>query len=310
MKYSKFSLADLITFLAALVFGLVCFLGRNFYTLGNTSQSITWPTIIVVMLSGTAFIAKLLKRTRGNFETCFVWEMIFLVLFTGLTVSFAYLFFPHYFVVWGQKTDIQEKLTANIIQAENMFAEYERYAANRENLYKNKLHSVVIAKSTNPSEYIEYGFENNGIADVKQIANKMFTVHADLFPTNYSDMVNNNGIKEVATTWLVDAKNKIVGWKPIGIVDVANEVEQKSNDWLKTLIELSVVREKGEQAEDFAYNLSFDDVKKHFTTFGKPTPCSIWVTILLYVLMLLPYIFSLRSTKRHKKSTQKDTDII
>jgi len=297
MNQSKFSLADLLTLLAAIAFGFECFLGTNFYTLGNSAQSIILAVIITVVLSGTALSAKLLKRTSGNFKTCFVWERILLFLFTGLLLFFAYSPFPHYFVVSRQKAEIQDKLSLNITQAENMFSNYEHYAETRENLYKSKLRSVVASKNINPSEYTEYGFANNGISDDKQIDNKIFTVHADLFPTNYSDPNNKNGIKEVAITWLSDAKNKIAGWKPIGIVGVVNEVEQNSNEWLNKLVELSAVREKGEQAEDFEYPLSFENVKNYFSTLGRPMPLSIGLAVVAYLLMLLSYLISKRSTK-------------
>jgi hypothetical protein len=297
MNQSKFSLADLLTLLAAIAFGFVCFLGTNFYTLGNSAQSIILAIIIIVLLSGTALSAKILKCTNSNFKPCYTWERILLLLFTGLILFFAYSPFPHYFVVSGQKAEIQGKLSANIIQAENMFENYENYAENRENLYKSKLRSVVASKNINPTEYTEYGFANNGISDDKQIENKMFTVHADLFPTNYSDPNNKNGIKEVAKTWLSDSKNKIAGWKPIGIVGVVNEVEQNSNEWLNKLIGFSVIREKGEQAADFEYPLSFDNVKKHFSTLGKPLPLSIGLAVVAYLLMMLSYLISKRSTK-------------
>ena len=295
MNQSKFSLADLLMLSGAFAFGFVCFLGTNFFTLGNSTQSIILAVIIAGLLIGTAFGAKLLKRTSGNFKTCFVWEMILLVLFTGLTAFFSYSPFPHYFVVSGQRTEIQNKLIASITQAENMFAEYERYAEKRENLYKSKLRSVAAGKSINPREYTEYGFENNGVADSKQIENKMFTVHADLFPTNFEEM------KKVGSDWLADARNTVTHWSwiryNIGIVSVVNEVEKNSKDWLNTLTELSGVREKSEQAENFAYNLSFDDVIKHFITLGKPTWGSIGLAVAAYLLMLLSWI----ATKRHTK---------
>jgi Tfp pilus assembly protein PilE len=304
---SKFSLADVLTLLAALAFSFVCFLGTNFYTLGNITQSIIVTAIIAVSLIITAFSAKLLKRTGGNFKTCFIWEIIFLVLFTGLVVFFAYSPFPHYFVVSEHKTEIQSKLTENITQAENMFAEYEKYAKNRENLYKNKLSSVVAAKSINPSEYAEYGFENNGIAASKQIENKMFTLHAELFPSNFLDM------KQVDSTWLADARNIVNSWKPIGIVSVVNEVEKNSNDWLNVLVKFSAYRGKGEQTEDFVYGLSFDDVKEHFTVFGKPVLLSIGLASATYLLMLLSYFITGRSTKstigRSKTNGNKGFDV-
>lgn len=297
MNQSKFSLADVLTLLAALAFGFVCFLGKNFFTLGNTTQSIILSGIIFVLLSGTAIGAKLLKRTSSNFKTCFIWEVILLILFTGFTLFFSYSPFPHYFVVSEHKAKIQNELNASITQAENMFAEYERYAESREKLYESNLRSVVASKNINPGKYSEYGFENNAISDNKQIENKMFTVHADLFPTNYSDTLSNKGIKEVAIAWLSDSKDKVRGWKPIGIVGVVKDVEKYSTNWLNTLIKFSTIREKGEQTEDFSYNLSFGDVKKRFTTLGKPTLLSIGLAVAAYIMMLLSYIV----TKRHPR---------
>jgi hypothetical protein len=296
MNQSNFSLADVLTLLAALAFGFVCFLGANFFTLGDTGQSIILASMIAVLLGGLAFGAKLLKRTSRNFKSYFVLEIILLVAFIGLAFLFANSPFPHYFTVSDKKADIQSKLTASITQAENMFAEYEQYAAKRETVYKSKLRSVATAKSVNPTEYAEYGFVNN-VATETQIENKMFSLHVDLFPTNYSDTVAHNGIKEVAAKWLRGAKNDTNGWRPIGIVAVVNEVEQNSQEWLKTLVTLSQVREKGEKAEDFTYSLSFDDVKTAFKTLGKPTPLTIGLAALAYVLMLLSWFV----TKRHTR---------
>ena len=308
MNQSKFSLADVLTVLAAIAFGFVSFLGANFLNINN---DIVWgmphtvgcgamAIFIAVLLGGTAFGAKILKRTDGNFKTCFVWEVILLALFA----LFAFFFaskpspFPHYFTVTTQNAEIQSKLQTSITQAENMFAAYESYAENRENLYKNKLKSVAAAKSTMPSEYTNYGFESNGISDDSQIDTKMFTVHADLFPTNYSDPAANNGTKEVATLWLQGAKSTTnSSWKLMGIVSVVNDIEKNSNEWLNTLVELSKVREQGEQATDFEYPLSFSDVKTHFTKLISPTGLSLGLSVLAYVLLLLSWFVTKRSTR-------------
>ena len=293
MNQSKFSLADVIMLLVAIAFGFVCFLSTFFCTLGDITQSLILAAIVTMLLFGTAFGAKLLKRTSRHFKKCFVLEVILLILFTGFTTFFAYSPFSHYFVVSDQKMEIQNKLTVSIMQAENMFAEYERYAENREALYKSKLQSTVRGKNVNPGQYKELGFEKNSITDGKQIENKMFTMHADLFPTNYSDM--SNGF----SNWLTGAKNTASNWRPIDVVNVVNNVEKNSNDWLNTLIELSKVRQRGEgeQTEDFTFNLSFDDIKKYFTTLGSPTPLSIGLSVAAYFLMLLSYW----RTKRHPR---------
>jgi hypothetical protein len=125
----------------------------------------------------------------------------------------------------------------------------------------------------------------------------MFTVHADLFPTNYSDTSANNGIKEVATEWLQNAKNITSSWKPIGIVGVVKDIEKNSTNWLTTLIKLSQVREQGEQATDFEYSLSFEAVKTHFTKLARPTVLSLGLAVLAFVLMLLSWLVTKRSTR-------------
>jgi hypothetical protein len=192
--------------------------------------------------------------------------------------------------VSAQKTEIQNKLSASFTQAENMFVEYEQYAENRENLYLNKLRSVVKAKKINPSEYTKCGFEKNSISDDKQIENKMFIIHSDLFPTNYNEM------KDICTAWLIDAHNIVETWKPIGIVDIVNDVERRSNGWLETLTELSTARENCEdvQTKDFEYNLSFEDVKIHFATLGDPTLLTGGLSALAYLLMLFSWIITKR----------------
>jgi len=291
-----------LTVLAALAFGFVCFLGANFLNVGqekvwgqpHTFGCVLIAVVIAVLLGGTAYGAKFLKRTSRNFKTCFVWEMILLVLFVGLAFFFANSPFPHYFVVSDQKTEIQSKLTSSITQAENMFAEYERHAEEREYRYGNKLRSVVAAKSTSPSEYIRYGFDNNGVPDERQIENKMFTIHADLFPSNFAEM------KQGDSTWLSKAKKTVEYWKPIGVVSVVKDVEQNAKNWLNELIQLSAIRENGEEQAvtgDFSYELTFDDVKNYFTTFGIPTPLSIGLAVLAYLLMLLSWFV----TKRHTR---------
>lgn len=307
MNKSKFSWAIVMPIFLAIIFGLVCFLGANFLNISNekvwgvshTLGCVVIAAVIAMLLGGTATVAILLKRTNGKFKTCLVWEVIFLLLF----LTFALFFttstspFPHYFTVMAHKADIQNKLQTSITKAENMFVAYESYAENRENLYENKLKSIVAAKSINPSEYAEYGFESNGVSDDKQIETKMFTVHADLFPTNYSDIAANNGIKEVATEWLQNAKSATNSPLLIGIAEVVSDIEKKSNEWLNILVTLSQVRELGEQASDFEYSLGFESVRSDFMKLSSPTMLAVSLAILMYMLILLSWFATKRSTR-------------
>lgn len=293
MSSTKFSLADLLTLLTACLFGFVCFLGTNFYTLGNRPQSALLAIIITVLLFGTAIGAKLLKRTSRNFKSCFIWEIFLLVLFTIFILLFSYSPFPHYFTVLNQREDIRIKLSESISQAQNIFSEYERYTVNRESLYKNTLKSVVASKGNNTSEYIAFGFDINGSSDNTQIEDKMFTIHADLFPTNYVEM------KIADSIYLTNAKhtlNNTWAWN-FGVVNIVTEIELNSKDRLDKLIEISSIHEKGEESTNFVYNPSFNNVKSNFTTLGKPTQLTIFLSCVAYVLMLLSWYV----TKRHTR---------
>ena len=292
-----FSLADVLTVLSAVAFGFVCFLGRNFYTLGDTKNSLIFAITITILLGGLAFLAKFLKRVQGNFKTSFIAEVVVLLLFTGLMVYFTYSPFSHYFAVSDKKEEIQEQLSNNITQAHNMFGAYEKYVDTRKYIYQSTLQSIV--NSGNESDYPKHGLIYGGVSNQTQIDNRMLTIHSDLFPTNYSDTTGSNGIKQVAKEWLADGQKKVEEWKPIGIVGVVNDIDEKSNNWLNGLVEYSNIREPGEEdiAENFNYSLDIKNVKDNFKTLGKPTPLSIGLGVLAWVLMLLSWFITKRSSK-------------
>jgi hypothetical protein len=298
MKQSRFSLADLITVLTSIAFGFICFLGKNFSTLGDTSISITWAAIITVSLAGTAFLAKLLKRTKRNFKTNSILEKVVLLLFTVLTVYFAYSPFSHYFNVSAKKTEIQNKLQTSITQVENMFAEYEQYAENRKRFYEGQLNGVVQAKEIRPDDFSNSGFVEGNVSYKKQISSKMFTMHTLLFPTFYSDSVSKAGMKEIATEWLLKAKNNTSDWNP-GIVHIVNEIDRNSEDWKSQLIRISQqVNINRHQYNSFSCQTTLTDLKTYFTTRDNPTLLSISLATVAYLLMLLPWFIAKRDRRK------------
>ena len=297
MNQLKFSLANVLVVLATALFGFFCFLSLNFFSLGETVPSIIIATIIAILLSGLAFAAKCMKRTRRNFRICVILEGVFLLLFGIVAYIIVDRPFSHYFAVLSLKEEIRTRVTANITQAESMFAGYEKYANSRENLYKSRLQSVARSKNVNPAEYRDFDFQND-ISDSEQIENKLFTLHVQLFPSNYKEM------KQVYSAWLAEARHTIDDWWAwtFGVVRTVNSAEKNINEWRDELIRFSAYREKGEEkyhmANNFTYSLSFDDVKDKFENRSNSPWWSILIALLLYLLLLLPYIASKRDTKR------------
>lgn len=297
MHKSKFSLADLLTVLGTVIFGFFCFLSLNYLSFGETVRSIIGAFIIAIIVGGLAFIVKLLKTTNGNFKTRIIWEWVFLVLF--VLVAFAAVIpFSHYFTVLDQKEEIQNKVSANITQAESMFTKYEDYSSNRLNIYQRFLKSVAAGKRVNQTLYRRLGFGKN-VSDAEHIDNKMFILRSKLIPSNYE---GKDGTKEVATNWLANAKNTLESkWAfTFGIVTVIKSSQTNITNWKDELIKNASYREQSETANDFEFPLTFTDVTDKFTKLNlSPTANSTVYAIILYVVMLMPYIVSKRSTKNH-----------
>ena len=288
----KFSLAVVINLLTAITFGYFCFLGKNFETLGDKRESITFTVIITLLLIGTSLGAKFLKQTKRNFKSCLIMEIVLIILFSVLMACFTYLPFSHYFAVSEKQSEIKAKLDLSIAQAENMYVKYEEYVKNRETNYKANLESAVSSKEGGVSgkDFIKYDFKDNTISYEKQIKKKMRTIHLDLLP----DFEN---IKTINTTWLSNSKNDVDNWKPIGLVDVITNIEKYTNEWKNDLVENSKKTEAGEgSVAPFEYNLTTNEVKEYFTTKSNPTPLSLVYAILLYALMILAWVFTKRES--------------
>ena len=81
MKASRFSLADLLTLLAAVAFSFICFLGLNFVTEGDLLVSILVSIGIMLVLGGLAFMAKWQKTARKDFKAHIILEFSAIVVF-------------------------------------------------------------------------------------------------------------------------------------------------------------------------------------------------------------------------------------
>lgn len=294
MKQSSFSLADVLTVLTAIGFGYICFLGYNFHSLGNISHSIILSLVIVLLLAGTALIAKLLKRTTNNFKKMLSLEIGVLILFTVLTAYFAYFPFNHYFTISNQKYQIQYKIQQSITHSQNMFINYEQYSNDRLNNYRDTLADI----AKNKKEHYKILFNQPQLSEQQQINIIMLTFRSLLFPSNYSDTINKDGLKEVAHEWLTGASSINNKWKPISMVNVFKEIENNSNSWKNQMVAQSTIHQTLENPTDFNYDLtSTEDIKTILTTLKNPSLLSIILALAAYILMLLSWFVTKRSSK-------------
>ena len=292
MKQSNFTLGFIITLLSSLSFGFICFLGSIFLSLGNLNQSIIVGTAVSSLLCFTALGAARLKRTKKNFKSSRVWEILLLILFTGLTTVFTWFIFPHYFVVNEQSVVIQNKLNASLTESKNMFSAYENYANSRQRDYKTVLQSVVLSYQTGigSEDYLRYRFDLDGPSKVMQIKSKIRMMNLELFPSSYEKL------KKDDLKWIEEYQQIVKNWekKPMGIIDVIKNIEKKANSSRKKLLEISESKAKNESPTDFKVSPISEDVKNLFTTKRAPTLFSLFLSVFLYSMMLLSWFTSKR----------------
>lgn len=297
MNQSKFSLADVITLLTGLAFGFICFLGANFYTMGDISKSISVATIVAVLLIATAFGAKVLKRATHNFKTFFILEIGLLIIFTGLTFFFSYTIFPHYYVVSEKKELIKNDLNNSLDHAEKLFPEYEKYSNTRQKNYSKKLKSSILTKNIRKTDYADCGFKTNSVSDSMQMTTMINRLKTELIPSHFKL------IKSVDSIWLANARKSVNDWKPISLVEVINNLQLDGQTRVNDLVALSNVEIACEPGVLFQYTTPTSKVKNYFTTLGKPTSFTIILAICAYLLMLLSWFI----TKRDSRSTGAST---
>jgi hypothetical protein len=299
MNYSKFSLADLLNVLASLVFGLFCFLGMNFLTMGETNKSIGTAVIITVTMAGLAYILKLLKKTRNHFKICFILEWVILLAFV-LVAFFANSRFSHYFTVLSHKSEIKTIITQKIQETKGMFTQYEQYAAGREADYRGDVNSAVRQKqySMTRKRYNQLGFDPL-YNDASQVRNKTSLLHHQLIVSKYDGA---RGIKAVGISWLDKADAVLSNdWSfTFGVLRIVKDIDKNSQDWSSQLVNISKYTMPGQAASTPVFKpLSSGQymVNNMFQVEARPTVLSLSFALVLHFLMLLSYFVSRRDNR-------------
>ena len=292
MNTSKFSLADLLNVLSALVFSFVCYLGYLFQSVGDIQTSVSKSVFAAVILIVTAFAAKLLKQTGKHFKTYLFFEIFVVILFSSIIIFYTINPFSHYFAVSNEKVKIQNGITSTVRNAETMFKSYEEYVEDRKNRYAEKLESAIHNQHGYPADFQNMGFLANGINLDKQKEEKLRTINGDLYPQNYVQ------IKAEYENLIKNARSNVEVWKPMAVVSVVKHLDEKIPEWNKILKSLSKQRASGEIADDFNIEIDVESVKSKFSDEYSGTISAWLFAIFAWLLMLLPYFIAKRDGKR------------
>lgn len=263
----KSSNAVIITLIAAVIFGFICYRGLYFSTLGDVGISII-SAIMTAILLGLINLAIYLKGAKIKLAKKKIYGYICVGLFTILYLILTIFPFSHYFAVSNNKAIIQQKLNNHINQIDSMFIKYETYANGRGFALNDTLNSHDMS--------------------APHIKSKLYNLQSKLLPLAYSDTVNYTGTKDIANMWIAESKNSE------NIVKVFKDLEVFAPFWEQKLIILSKYRELPYESNisDFNIHLSISNTGAYFTTVATPSTMAWIFALIIYATFFIAWFFT------------------
>lgn len=302
MNKTRFNFAAVFSIMVLLVYAFIAFMGLIYWKNGE----LTIPLLLT--LGGVAVVLLCLyvmcvgKESRWRIGR--VGEILFgiIILATFVLAAFP---FTNFMKVIDKQDDIKGRIDTLFTSAKNLDSAYDNYANERISKYESSLKIISSGKNIRPSEYREVLAGAAGSSDDEKITNLSKSLKRQLLPENM------DSIRAERMKWLESA-NKMSVWNmllPSNINEIANEVD----NFVANYADVSRNIRKGEDALPFAYdnlNNNLGDLQQIYTNFSKPSVLSLIVSLVAFLIMLLPYIVAQRSlanaTSKSSKKSQVD----
>lgn len=274
----KFSWGHIIAFLAMIFVSYVSFMGLTYITGGSFVFAGIGVFVINLLLFVFFIVPQFLKGTDVRFNRKIRWERALIYLSVPMfLVSMAP--FVHFWAVYQNKTEIEEGFDTAVSKIEELFYSYESYAEARIASYDAVLDSLAIEPISRQ--------------------NRLEALRLQIVDGNFE------ALQEGALEWINMAKGVTV-WNVfmIGNVDMVSEAIDSWHAGLAAFSEKKLQYEK-ENVEPFSSEnegvLAAKDqlaaLRNQFTTPSFPSWIAYPLIILLYFMMLFPYIIQRRNTK-------------
>lgn len=295
-KTLRFSWGHIIAFVALIFISYISFMGiiylgdHNYINyayrlLGitdsvNNNYFIAVLGVIIIDLLLVLFfiIPQLLKGTERKFRIRIWFERI-LIIVSPFVFYFVMSSYSHFWTVFKNRQQIETTFVESVKTTKEMFDSYELYANERIKEYHRKL----TKSKTNTVT------KNNKIEALK----------LQLLDENY------NSLKNAAYEWIDKASGATV-WNVFMIGNI-DEIEKAIDRWNTTLNSFSSKIMSDEPAKVKAFSDSdpsvikakenLNSLRSVYTTKEDPSIPAIVVGVLLYILLLFPYIIQGRNSK-------------
>lgn len=274
----KFSWGHIIAFIALIFISYLSFMGITYLTDGNFLYAGIGVLVIDVLIILFFIIPQILKGADEKFRRKIIFERI---LFFTAPIVFLIVMRPyaHFWSVFENKEKIEITFSESVKTVKGMFEAYEEYANSRIKGYDSKLSR----KKTNALTR----------------KNKVEALRLQLVDKNYI------ALKSSAFEWIDNASGATV-WNVFMIGNI-KKIEVALDQWNSTLVEFSTKKMIDEDSRISAFSSTDESVRlakenlsglrNMYTLKSKPNIMSFSIGLVLYILLLCPYIIQGRNTK-------------
>lgn len=291
----QFSWGHIIAFVALIAVSYISFMGITYLTAGNFVAALVGMAVIDILFMLFFIGAQQMKASGEHINRKIVFERIFIF---GSPIVFIAAMMPmsHFWTVKSNETQIVGTFQGAISSAKQLFPDYEKYSEDRIVAYGKSLDQII--NGGNGSLFYKAGFTEGKTAIQKQ--NMLETLRLQLLSENYT------AIKQPATEWLDNATQSASIWNVL-LLGNTREIKETLVQWetkLKSFSEkqmsnealLSEVPQFSSSGVSAALS-QLDQMSANFTQWHFPAWSGIIFGIVIYLMLLFPYILQERHTK-------------
>lgn len=287
---TKFSIGWLLAIIAALVIGVIKFFSFSFNSLGEAvGLGILWSAILVGVLLLVVFLLIKAKTTLVplNFRNASVYELLLLIVFVfGLFITIV--LNNHFFVVLGKQDIIKNNVDNQVNQMDEMFKDYINHVDNRLKAHEDYLKEVKKNRNSNYSKYLAEQLDEYEIEDLVIMLE--------------DEIACDSSVLDSVEDWKNDVLNKTSTLGMVALMPRLKEINFKLEEVRKNLITRDRASDKGLNGPYWDYSLLINnDILQYFKK-GEQESINVWsviITLLLGVVVLLPYLSAVRDG-RHR----------
>lgn len=293
----QFSWGHIIAFLALIAVSYISFVGFTYLTNGNFTFALIGMGITDVVFVLFFIGAQQMKASGVKMGRKIIWERIFIfgspiVFITGM-ISMS-----HFWTVRSQNDVIVSTFTTSINDAKQLFTDYENYSNTRIENYEKGLNRIIANKESDKRTFTDAGFEYNKANIQKD--NMIETLRLQLLSQNYDSLQN------VAKKWIDEASQGASTWN-VFLLGNTREIRNALSNWERQLKSFSTKEMTNEALAGDVKHFQSDGAKNaiagiesltdSFTKQGFPTVGAIIFGVVIYLMLLFPYILQDRHTK-------------